>query len=79
MAVARALVTSPGVIPADEPTGALVSGTTAEVLGLLRNAVEARGATVVIVTHDPAATAWADRVLFLADDAFADHFERGWS
>ncbi|MFC8370979.1 ABC transporter ATP-binding protein [Streptomyces sp. NPDC057239] len=77
VAVARALVTSPDVIFADEPTGALDTGTAAEVLGLLRNAVDALGATVVMVTHDPAAAAWADRVLFLADGSFADHLERG--
>jgi putative ABC transport system ATP-binding protein len=77
VAVARALVTSPDVIFADEPTGALDTGTAAEVLGLLRHAVDALGATVVMVTHDPAAAAWADRVLFLADGAFADHLERG--
>ncbi len=77
VAVARALVTSPDVIFTDEPTGALDTGTAAEVLGLLRNAVDALGATVVMVTHDPAAAAWADHVLFLADGAFADHLERG--
>ncbi|WP_425827145.1 ABC transporter ATP-binding protein [Streptomyces fractus] len=77
VAVARALVTSPDVVFADEPTGALDTGTAAEVLGLLRNAVDALGATVVMVTHDPAAAAWADRVLFLADGAFADSLERG--
>ncbi|WP_186777692.1 ABC transporter ATP-binding protein [Streptomyces salinarius] len=77
VAVARALVTSPDVIFADEPTGALDTGTAAEVLGLLRHAVDTLGATVVMVTHDPAAAAWADRVLFLADGAFADHLERG--
>jgi putative ABC transport system ATP-binding protein len=77
VAVARALVTSPDVIFADEPTGALDTGTAAEVLGLLRNAVDALGATVVMVTHDPTAAAWADRVLFLADGAFADRLERG--
>ncbi|MFD1831686.1 ABC transporter ATP-binding protein [Streptomyces desertarenae] len=77
VAVARALVTGPDVVFADEPTGALDTGTAAEVLGLLRNAVDALGATVVMVTHDPVAAAWADRVLFLADGAFADHLERG--
>jgi len=77
VAVARALITGPDVIFADEPTGALDTGTAAEVLGLLRNAVDALGATVVMVTHDPAAAAWADRVLFLADGAFAGHVERG--
>ncbi|MDT0405103.1 MULTISPECIES: ABC transporter ATP-binding protein [Streptomyces] len=77
VAVARALVTGPDVIFADEPTGALDTGTAAEVLGLLRDAVDTLGATVVMVTHDPAAAAWADRVLFLADGAFADRLERG--
>jgi putative ABC transport system ATP-binding protein len=77
VAVARALVTGPDVIFADEPTGALDTGTAAEVLGLLRHAVDTLGATVVMVTHDPAAAAWADRVLFLADGAFADRLERG--
>ncbi|MFE6429608.1 ABC transporter ATP-binding protein [Streptomyces rochei] len=77
VAVARALVTHPDVIFADEPTGALDTGTAAEVLGLLRHAVDTLGATVVMVTHDPVAAAWADRVLFLADGAFADHLERG--
>ncbi|MGI5390835.1 ABC transporter ATP-binding protein [Streptomyces sp. CA-251251] len=77
VAVARALVTSPDVLFADEPTGALDTGTAAEVLGLLRNAVDQLGATVVMVTHDPAAAAWADRVLFLADGRFADRLERG--
>ncbi|MEU8729088.1 ABC transporter ATP-binding protein [Streptomyces tendae] len=77
VAVARALVTAPDVIFADEPTGALDTGTAAEVLGLLRHAVDTLGATVVMVTHDPAAAAWADRVLFLAEGSFADHLERG--
>ncbi|MBZ6229730.1 ABC transporter ATP-binding protein [Streptomyces olivaceus] len=77
VAVARALVTAPDVVFADEPTGALDTGTAAEVLGLLRHAVDTLGATVVMVTHDPAAAAWADRVLFLADGAFAGHLERG--
>ncbi|MGW4031408.1 ABC transporter ATP-binding protein [Streptomyces sp. NPDC004838] len=77
VAVARALVTSPDVVFADEPTGALDTGTAAEVLGLLRHAVDSLGATVVMVTHDPVAAAWADRVLFLADGSFADGLERG--
>ncbi|MFD7862509.1 ABC transporter ATP-binding protein [Streptomyces sp. NPDC057682] len=76
VAVARALVTDPDVIFADEPTGALDTVTAAEVLGLLRQAVDALGATVVMVTHDPAAAAWADRVLFLADGALAGSLDR---
>ncbi|MGV9347520.1 ABC transporter ATP-binding protein [Streptomyces spiralis] len=77
VAIARALVTSPDVIFADEPTGALDTGTATEVLGLLRQAVDALEATVVMVTHDPAAAAWADRVLFLADGVFAGGLDRG--
>jgi putative ABC transport system ATP-binding protein len=77
VAVARALISDPDVIFADEPTGALDTGTAAEVLGLLRHAVDGLGGTVVMVTHDPAAAAWADRVLFLVNGAFADHLERG--
>ena len=75
VAVARALVTSPDVIFADEPTGALDTRSAADVLALLRHAVDALGATVVMVTHDPAAAAWADRVLFLADGAFAGRLD----
>nr|WP_200960589.1 ABC transporter ATP-binding protein [Oerskovia sp. Root22] len=75
VAIARALVTAPDVIFADEPTGALDTRTAADVLGLLRHAVDALGATVVMVTHDPAAAAWADRVLFLADGSFAGDLE----
>ncbi|AKN73548.1 ABC transporter ATP-binding protein [Streptomyces sp. PBH53] len=77
VAIARALVTDPDVVFADEPTGALDTGTAAEVLGLLRHAVDSLGATVVMVTHDPAAAAWADRVLFLAHGAFAGGIDRG--
>ncbi|MEU6953710.1 ABC transporter ATP-binding protein [Streptomyces sp. NPDC045714] len=77
VAVARALVTAPDVVFADEPTGALDTGTAAEVLGLLRHAVDTAGATVVMVTHDPAAAAWADRVRFLADGSFAGGLDRG--
>jgi putative ABC transport system ATP-binding protein len=71
VAIARALVTDPEVIFADEPTGALDTVTAREVLGLLRHAVDAMGATVVMVTHDPVAASFADRVLFLADGALA--------
>jgi len=67
VAVARALVSRPTVVFADEPTGNLDSRTTAEVLDLLRTSVDAYGQTTVMVTHDPNAAAIADRVLFLAD------------
>ncbi|MFF1482318.1 ABC transporter ATP-binding protein [Streptomyces sp. NPDC058301] len=72
VAIARALVTRPDVVFADEPTGALDTRTAAEVLALLRNAVDGMGATVVMVTHDPSAAAYADQVLFLADGSLAD-------
>jgi putative ABC transport system ATP-binding protein len=67
VAIARALVSRPTVIFADEPTGNLDSQTGAEVLALLRGAVDAYGQTTVMVTHDPRAAATADRILFLAD------------
>ncbi|MFC7530240.1 ABC transporter ATP-binding protein [Actinoplanes sp. GCM10030250] len=67
VALARALAARPEVIFADEPTGALDLSTGREVLGLLREAVDDLGTTIVMVTHDPAAAAWADRVVFLAD------------
>jgi putative ABC transport system ATP-binding protein len=67
VAVARALITRPAVIFADEPTGNLDSRSGAEVLRLLRDAVDQLGQTVVMVTHDPLAATRADRVTFLAD------------
>ncbi|WP_405787248.1 ABC transporter ATP-binding protein [Streptomyces sp. NBC_01367] len=76
VAIARALVTRPDVVFADEPTGALDTTTAAEVLGLLRDAVDSLRATVVMVTHDPAAAAHADQVLFLADGLIADRLPR---
>ena len=69
MALARALVARPAVVFADEPTGNLDSTTSAEILDLLRSAVDGFGQTTVMVTHDPHAAAVADRVLFLADGA----------
>jgi putative ABC transport system ATP-binding protein len=67
VACARAMVTRPDVIFADEPTGNLDSRSGAEVLGFLRDSVRQFGQTVVMVTHDPTAASYADRVLFLAD------------
>jgi putative ABC transport system ATP-binding protein len=64
-AIARALITRPEVIFADEPTGALDPRTARDVLRLLREAVDALGATVILVTHDPVAASYADSVLFL--------------
>ena len=69
VAVARALASRPQVIFADEPTGNLDSTTSQEILGLLRRAVDEFGQAVVMVTHDAAAAAVADRVVFLADGA----------
>ena len=66
-AIARALITRPDVVFADEPTGALDSGTARQVLDLLRHTVSALNQTVVMVTHDPVAASYADTVVFLAD------------
>jgi putative ABC transport system ATP-binding protein len=67
VAVARALVSRPDVVFADEPTGNLDSKSGAEILGFMRRAVDEFGQTIVMVTHDPVAASYADRVVFLAD------------
>ncbi|MFC9238155.1 ABC transporter ATP-binding protein [Streptomyces decoyicus] len=72
VACARALVTRPEVVFADEPTGALDSSASAELLGFLRRSVDDLGQTVVMVTHEPSAAAHADRVLFLKDGHLVD-------
>jgi putative ABC transport system ATP-binding protein len=72
VAIARAIVTRPALLFADEPTGALDSVRAAEVLMLLGEAVREYRQTVVMVTHDPVAAAYADRVLFLADGRIVD-------
>jgi putative ABC transport system ATP-binding protein len=72
VAIARALVTRPEVVFADEPTGALDTQTSRDILKLLRNAVDTLGQTIVMVTHDPAVAAWADRVIFLVDGRIVD-------
>jgi putative ABC transport system ATP-binding protein len=69
VAVARALVSKPAVVFADEPTGNLDSKASEEVLKLLRRAVDEFGQTVIMVTHDPAAAAHADRLITLSDGA----------
>ncbi|WP_406289933.1 ABC transporter ATP-binding protein [Embleya sp. NBC_00896] len=76
VAIARALVTRPDVLFADEPTGALDTTTAAEVLALLRSAVDTTGATIVMVTHDPVAASYADRVVFLAEGHLAGELYR---
>jgi putative ABC transport system ATP-binding protein len=76
VACARALVGRPDIVFADEPTGNLDSQSGAEVLGFLRRSVDTLGQTVVMVTHDPAAAAYADDVLFLADGRLVDRLAR---
>lgn len=71
VAIARALVTDPAVIFADEPTGALDTRTARDILALLQHAARTAGQTIVMVTHDPVAASYADRVLFLADGRLA--------
>jgi putative ABC transport system ATP-binding protein len=66
-ACARALISRPDLVFADEPTGNLDSAASAEVLGFLRRAVQDNGQSIVMVTHDPHGAAYADRVVFLAD------------
>jgi putative ABC transport system ATP-binding protein len=72
VAVARALASQPKIIFADEPTGNLDSRAGAEILGFIEAAVRDMGQTVVMVTHDPIAAGYADRVLFLADGKIVD-------
>ena len=72
VAVARALASRPQIIFADEPTGNLDSRTGAEILGFMRTAVEQLGQTIVMVTHDPVASAFTDAVLFLNDGRIVD-------
>lgn len=72
VAVGRALISQPEVVFADEPTGALDSKASSELLRFLRSVVDDLGQTVVMVTHDPGAAAYADRVVFLADGAIAE-------
>ncbi len=72
VAVARALVARPEIIFADEPSGNLDSRSGAELLGFMRRAVKEFGQTIVMVTHDPSAAAYADRILFLEDGQIVD-------
>ena len=76
VAVARALVGSPTILFADEPTGNLDSKTGEEILRLIRDSVDSYGQTTLMVTHDPAAAATADRVLFLADGLIVSDLNR---
>ena len=72
VAVARALITRPAVIFADEPTGNLDSQSGSEVLGLLRHAARDLGQSVVMVTHDPVAASYCDEVIYLSDGRVVD-------
>lgn len=72
VAVARALVPRPEIVFADEPTGALDSSTGTEILSFMRTAVDESGQTIVMVTHDPHAASYANRVFFLADGQIID-------
>ena len=76
VACARALANRPAVVFADEPTGNLDTRTSCEVLGLLRRSVDDLGQTVVMVTHDPTAAAFADRAVFLVDGRVVDDMDK---
>jgi putative ABC transport system ATP-binding protein len=75
VAVARALASRPQIIFADEPTGNLDSKTGAEILAFMKHAVTDLHQTIVMVTHDPGAAAYADRVIFLADGKVVDEID----
>jgi putative ABC transport system ATP-binding protein len=75
VAAARALATRPEIVFADEPTGNLDSKSATELLTLTRSVVDTTGQTVVMVTHDPRAASYADRVLFLADGRIVHELE----
>jgi putative ABC transport system ATP-binding protein len=72
VAAARALASKPAVVFADEPTGNLDSRSSAELLQFMRRSVDEFGQTIVMVTHDPVAAAFTDRVVFLADGKVVD-------
>ncbi|MCU1504009.1 MAG: putative transporter ATP-binding protein [Ilumatobacteraceae bacterium] len=76
VAVARALASKPTIIFADEPTGNLDSRAGAEILEFMRRAVREFGQTIVMVTHDPVAASYADRVIFLADGRIVDEMQQ---
>jgi putative ABC transport system ATP-binding protein len=75
VAVARALAGRPDIVFADEPTGNLDSRSGAQILGFLRQAVDEHGQSIVMVTHDPSAAAYADRVVFLGDGRIVDSLD----
>jgi putative ABC transport system ATP-binding protein len=75
VACARALASRPDIVFADEPTGNLDSRTGAEILGFLQSSARTLGQTIVMVTHDPVAASYADRVVFLADGRIVDEID----
>jgi putative ABC transport system ATP-binding protein len=75
VAIARAIIAKPQVLFADEPTGALDTSRSKEILALLRRVVDETGQTIILVTHDPVVASRADRVLFLADGQLHDQLE----
>ena len=76
VAVSRALATRPEIIFADEPTGNLDSTTGNEILSFMRSAVDEFGQTIVMVTHDPVAASYANRVIFLVDGKIVDELRK---
>jgi putative ABC transport system ATP-binding protein len=76
VAIARALVAHPAVTFADEPTGALDTQTSFDILTLMRETVEQSGQTIIMVTHDPVAASHADRVIFLADGQIVEELHQ---
>lgn len=72
VSIARALVTEPAIVLADEPTGNLDSRTGSVIMSLLRRSCDELGQTIVVVTHDPRAATYADRVIFLRDGRIVD-------
>ena len=76
VALCRALVNKPRLLCADEPTGALDSESSRQIMSLLREAVDEFGSTLVLVTHDPIAAAYSDQVLFLVDGRITDRVEQ---
>ncbi len=79
VAIARALITQPAILLADEPTGNLDSKTGKAIMSLLRRSCDELGQTVIVVSHDSKATAYADRIIFLRDGDIVHqiHFEKG--
>lgn len=76
VAIARAIIAKPDVVFADEPTGALDARSARSTMELLRHTVDSLGQTLIMVTHDPVAASYADRILFLADGQIVDRFNR---